>query len=372
MAEAKAMPGGPAGTATTAGSPRRRLPWRRWLMLPLQTAAILTAAKSFRDNPVIGSPALNRRGLHVVRRRITARIGDLRRRQLNGLVSAEDRQALARDGFIMKPDFLDDATFRALHDEIMALVAPAREALIGDTLTRLIPLTLPVLRGLPTTRAVLEGSVYRNLLDYVGSFRRRPHLYVQTVYSRFAEGEPDVQSFYHSDTFHPTVKAWFYLQDVEDDAAPLAYVPGSHRANLRRLAWERRVSLTARDAADRLTAEGSLRFSEDEIRRLGYGPPVRLAVRANTLVIADTSGIHRRSTTDKQGARVSIWAYSRSNPFLPWVRGDLAALPGIRSHALRAYWALTDRLKDARRARRDWGWVGERSPLSPPEPRAGE
>jgi hypothetical protein len=257
--------------------------------------------------------------------------------------------------------------FQAFRDEVMGLQADAREALIGDTLTRLIPLDGPTLRRVPLVRSVLEGPRYQGLHAYIGSFRRRPHLYIQTVFSQYApEAEPDIQSFFHSDTFHPTVKSWFFLQDVEDDAAPFAYVPGSHRANKRRLAWERRVSINARHANDRLTAEGSFRISEHEIRQLGYGAPRRMPVAANTLVVADTSGIHRRSTTTIQSARVSIWAYSRSNPFLPWSGGDITALPVIKEYALRLYWSLTDRMKDARKVPRDWRWVGQRTPLTPP------
>ncbi len=340
---------------------------KQMLMLPYYWATVLTSAKSFHNNPVIGSPALNRRGLHLVRRAVADRVGRLRRRQLNGLISPLEQEQFERDGIIVKPDFLDAETFKAFHDEIMGLRAPAREAVIGDTLTRLIPLDEAALAKVPTVRAVLEGRTYRSLLTYVGSFRRHPHLYIQTVFSRYTDGPPDVQSFYHSDTFHPTVKAWFYIQDVADDEAPLAYVPGSHRANRRRLAMERRLSQEAHQTQDRLTAEGSFRYTEGDLARLGYPSVRRMAVRANTLVVADTSGIHRRSPTDKQSVRVSIWAYSRSNPFLPWTGGDLAGLPWVKKHALRAYWAVTDRLKDARKARRDWGWVGERSPLQAPE-----
>ena len=353
--------------AATLQAARPALSFRQLLMLPFYAATVLTSAKTFHDNPVIGSPGLNRRGLHLLRRTVADRAGRLRRRQLRGLVSPAEGEQFERDGFIVKPGFLDPATFEAFRAEIMGLQAPAREAVIGDTLTRLIPLDDAALARVPTVRRVLEGTAYRNLLHFVGSFRRRPHLYVQTVFSRHTDGPPDVQSFYHSDTFHPTVKAWFYLQDVADDEAPLAYVPGSHRATKRRMARERRLSQEAHGAGDRLTAEGSFRFSDAEIGRLGYPPVRRLAVRANTLVVADTSGIHRRSPSEKQSARVSIWAYSRSNPFLPWTGGDLAALPGIKTHALRAYWAVTDRLKDARKARRDWGWVGERTPLQAPE-----
>jgi hypothetical protein len=352
----------------TAGPKTAKASWRRLLLVPLYVLAVATSAKSFKDNPVIGSPQLNRMGLHLARRRIAAPLGRYRRNRLTHLVTAEDRQALARDGFIIKANFLDDATFQALRAEIQALNVPAREAVIGDTLTRLIPLDGRVLPNLPTTRSVLEGKRYRGLLDYVGSFRRRPHLYVQTVFSRHRpEAEPDIQSFYHSDTFHPTVKSWLFLDDVSPDSTPFTYVRGSHIANRRRMAWERRTSITAAQGNDRLTAEGSFRISEEEIKRLGYGAPVSLPVSANTLVVADTSGFHARGTAAGKTMRLSIWAYSRSNPFLPFTGGDLVSLPIIRNYALRIYWAVTDRLKDTRKAPRDWRWVGNRSPLAPPE-----
>jgi hypothetical protein len=351
-------------------APINELDWRlallRWLLYPFYLLSVFSAAKSFRGNPVLGSPRFNRWGLHVARKRVAARIGGLRRRQLAGLVSAQDRADLERDGFIVKRDFMDQATFKAFRDEIMGLKVPAREALIGDTLTRLIPLDAQTLPHLPVVRRVLEGPAYRRLLAYVGSFRRLPHLYVQTVFSRFCEGEPDIQSFFHSDTFHPTVKAWLFLEDVAADEAAFTYVPGSHKHNRRRLAWERRVSITASQGRDRLTAEGSLRISEREIRRLGYGPPLRLALPANTLVVADTSGIHARATPPGKTVRVSIWAYSRSNPFLPWTWGDLEALPLIKGRGLRLAWSLKELFSRKPRPRSAWQFVGERSPLAPP------
>ena len=337
-----------------------------WWLRPLQAAAVLTSAKSFRDNAVIGSPELNRRGLHVARRMAAARLGERRRAMLADRLDAVDRAALDRDGFLVKPGFLDPATFQALYDEVMRLELPAREAVIGDVLTRLIPLDTRRLRTLPTLRSVLEGRTFRSLLDYAGSFRRRPNLYVQTVFSRFCEGPPDVQSFFHADTFHPTVKAWLYLSDVGEADAPLAYVPGSHRHNRRRLAFERRVSQSARTAGDQLTAEGSIRFSEVEIRRLGYPDPVRLPVQANTLIVADTSGIHRRTPAAGTSTRVAIWAYARSNPFAPFVGGDVAGAATVRDAFMAFYRWVSDR--KPRSLASNWSWAGVRRPLSPAPP----
>jgi hypothetical protein len=338
----------------------------RWVALPIFALSVATTAKSFRGNPVIGSATLNRWGLHVARKRLAAALGQRRRRRLAGLIPDSDRAAFDRDGFIVKPNFLDDATFRAVRNEILDLEVAAREAIIGDAMTRLIPIDVMNAARLPTVKSVLESSSYRGLLAYVGAFRRTPNVYVQTVFSRVCEGEPDIQSSFHSDTFHPTVKSWLFLEDVPDDATPFTYVPGSHRLNRRRLAWERRMSITAAHSRDVLTAEGSLRISEREIKRLGYGPARRFPVAANTLIVADTSGIHARAPAPGKSSRVSIWAYSRSNPFLPWSGFDFNASPAIKKRALMLYWAASDGWKDMTGSRRAWRWVGKRTPLSPP------
>ncbi|WP_431283789.1 phytanoyl-CoA dioxygenase family protein [Humitalea sp. 24SJ18S-53] len=339
--------------------------WTKWLWAPLHAFGVATQAKSFRDNVVIGSPWLNRHGLHVWRRRAAARMGQRRRAALAGLVSAEDAAAFARDGYLIKPDFLAPEVFAALQAEVSALEVPAREFVDGYTFTRLIPLDSVSLPAMQATRAVVASAAYQNLHAYVGSFRRFPRLSIQTIFSRFREDVPDVQSHYHSDTFHPTVKSWLYLTEVDAAAAAFTYVPGSHVANRRRMAWERRVSLTAREGSDRLTAEGSMRISEAELHRLGYPAPRKLAVAPNTLVIADTSGFHRRGISQSQACRISIWAYSRSNPFLPFVGSVLPDVPALRGRLSRAVWAV---LEAARRGKpaRGWHWAGVRRADTPP------
>ena len=340
----------------------------RGLAAPLHLAALFTAAKSFRDNPILGSAALNRRGLHLHRRLIAGKLGAARRERLEHLIPTNDRAAFERDDFVLRQGFLDPDTFAAFRSEIMGLVSPAREAVIDNTLTRLIPLDGPTLRAMPTVRAVLDGPTYRGLIDYVGSFRRRPALYVQTVYSNHCEGPRDIQSFLHADTFHPTVKSWFFLDDVEADAAPFTYVPGSHRDTRRRLAWERRCSIAARASPDRMHSEGSFRVSEPELARMGYPPPRRLPVGANTLVVADTKGFHARGDTARSARRIAIYVTSRPNPFLPWTGGDILGPTGLGSRLLRLGWAAG--AARARLTRRPplWCWVGMRSPTTPPSP----
>jgi len=340
--------------------------WHHWPLLPLHALALATGAKSFEKNPLIGSATLNRRGLHIARRNLAQRMGERRRAALAAGVPEEDRRALLEQGYLAKPGFLPAPAFAAMRDELFAARLPAREHLDGYTLTRLIPLDATSLAHLPATRTALAFPAYRALHDFANSFRQSPFLFVQTVFSHVREAPPDIQSDFHTDTFHPTVKSWLFLDEVAEGEAGFTYVPGSHRPNRRHLAWERQVSIGAAAAPDRSTREGSLRIEESVLPRLGYPAPRKLAVAANTLVVADTSGFHRRGIADRPTRRVSIWAYARGNPFKPWPGGDLLAATGLDKRVIRGFWAAQDAVKRVTGARGGWRWVGERGPLDPP------
>ena len=339
---------------------------RSWLLAPLHLAALATGAKSFRDNPVIGSPALNRAGLHVARIRLAQRLAERRRQSLAALVGDDDRAAFARDGFVVKRDFLRPAAFAALSRQVLSYAAPARQQAQGDAITRRIALDRRALACLPAVRAMVESPEWLGLVRYIGSFALEPFLYLQTIFAQARQAPPDPQTRLHADTFHPTVKAWFFLTDVGEDQGPLLYVRGSHRPTRRRLAWERRMSLSARYSSDFQSARGSLRISAPMLRRLGFDEPEVFAVPRNTLVVADTMGFHARGIASRPSARAEIWAYGRRNPFLPWSGLDPAGMPLIQGRAVPLYWSAMDLLERLRLSRNPWRPVGIATPLSPP------
>jgi hypothetical protein len=344
---------------------------RSWLMAPIHVAALATGAKSFRDNPIIGSPTLNRAGLHVARMRLAYRMAERRRERLAPLISNEDRAAFARDGFVIKRDFLPSAAFDALKHQVLSHAAPARQQSQGDAITRRIALDRRAMMRLPTVRALVESPEWLGLVRYIGSYRLEPFLYVQTIFAHAREAAPDPQTRLHADTFHPTVKAWFFLTDVGEDQGPLIYVPGSHQPTRRRLAWERRASLTAGESADFQSSRGSLRISAPMLRRLGFVAPKVFAVPQNTLVVADTMGFHARGISTRPAVRSEIWAYGRRNPFLPWLGLDASGLPMVKGRAVPLYWSAMDLCERLRLARNPWRPAGTVAPLSPPHPSFG-
>ncbi len=328
-------------------------------LLPWWVLQLATGAKSFVDNPVIGSPRLNEAGLHVQRLKLAHRMAWWRRRRLAHLVSAEDRAAFARDGFVLKPDFLPADQFERLRSGIFDYAAPAREMVQGDAVTRRIALDPALLSAIPEARALLRDPRWRGLLRYVGASNSEPLSYVQTILARKFEAPADPQLTLHSDTFQPTVKAWLFLTDVAEDEGPFVYVPGSHLLTPKRLDWEWKQSIVARDA-ERLTARGSFRIERDALDALGLPGPKSFAVPANTLIVADTSGFHARGASTQATTRVEIWAYGRRNPFLPWTGFDIGSLPGLAERRIAFHWKLHDRY--SRWLGQPWRDVGRKRP----------
>ena len=197
------------------------------------------------------------------------------------------------------------------------------------------------LRRLPACRRLLEHPEFRGLTRYVSSFDADPLVFIQTIFTHVDEGQTDPQTSMHIDTFHPTMKAWLFLEDVAEEDGPFCYAPGSHRRTLRREVWERRQSIRASDPLTRKKG-GAFRITKPEMARLRAAKPKRFPVPANTLVVADTYGFHARRRSARPSARLEIWAYSRRNPFSPWTGLDLASLPLWRGSAGGIGWGVIE------------------------------
>jgi hypothetical protein len=323
-------------------------------MSPLWVAQLATGTKSFERNLVIGSQRLNERGLHAGRVAVAYRLASARRRKLARLISIDDREAFDRDGFVVRPNFLPSGLLGELLAQAKAYRGPSREITEGDTVMRKIALDRKALAALPALGAALQSREWRGLVHYAGARDAEPVVWVQSIWRHACPGPADPQTVLHADTFHPTVKAWLFLTDVAEDAGPFTYVPGSHRLTDERLAWERRISLIARDSPNAEIRQGSFRIDPAELPALGFPQARSFAVPANTLIVADTFGFHARGPSAGPSLRVEVWAYGRRSPFwslaacvpwttaalgrrstLSWQWGDLLETAGIKQNRWR-------------------------------------
>ncbi len=333
----------------------------RVLFAPIWVLQLATGAKSFIDNPLIGSRKLNARGLHCARVRLADAMSQWRRRRLAGQVRPEWREAFDRDGFVAITDVVPPEEFAALRDAILSYVGPAREMRQGDAITRRMAVDPAMLKAVPGLRHLLQRDDITALFHYVASFRVTPLHYIQTIVSKVGGNEPDPQETLHADSFHSSLKAWLFFNPVSEGGGPFTYVPGSHLFTPKRLAWERERSLADHRAIDRLSARGSPRIDEDSLATLGLPRPRAIVVPANTLVVADTVGFHKRGAPQQPGERVELWSYARRNPFLPWLGGDPSSLPGIAERRVPLVWLARDRL--AKWIGQPWQPVGRRRPV---------
>ena len=335
-------------------------PILRSLLAPWWAAQLLTGAKSFLDNPLIGSDRLNRRGLHAGRVKLAHAMAARRRAGLGRALDPANRAAFDRDGFVLKRDFLPPDTFARLRDQLFGWAGPAREMVQGDTITRRYAVDPELLGAVPAMRLFTRDPRWQAIARYVASFDVEPLLYVQSILSHRRDAPPDPQTALHADTFHPTMKAWLFLEDVGLEDGPLTYVAGSHRLSPGRLAWERRQSLQVGEATDFLSARGSFRIGEEGLAELSLPPATAFAVPANTLVVADTFGFHARAASVRPTTRIELFAYSRRNPFLPLAGLDPWSLPGVAERRIPLLWLTHDIYR--RWIGQPWAKVGRKRP----------
>jgi len=194
----------------------------------------------------------------------------------------------------------------------------------GDTTTEFVYLDHKRQESLPACRELAANLFLKKLMVYVAACGLTPWMDFLKVVNIGGSKEDDPQKYFHSDTFHPTMKAWLFLEDVPPEKGPFEYIQGSNSLNWQRIKWEYRQSLGVREEGAQYARRGSLRVDESTAGEMGYGPVKSFSVKQNTLVVADTFGFHRRGEAASNSTRLSMAFSNRINPFLP------LPIPGLR------------------------------------------
>ena len=301
--------------------------------------SLLSRTKSFRD-PWVGHPHLNQRW-HLHRRRVllAESFCDWRRWLRPGADYSDDASTrLRRDGFVVMNNVLPQPEFLALREEGESAVAATnlrypiphnqREGFLpkqpfpggfdrfdGGTLNRFLTLAP---RLFPQAKRFCHDQRLSSCSREVIGLPMNPRkleLYL-TVHGEETR-TPDLQKELHRDTFFRAIKFWFFLRPVALEDGPFEYVPGSHRLTRQRLAWEQSKANAVIATRRPPDSSGSFRIREHDLPGLGLPPPVSVTCEANTLVLADVFGFHRRGAALPGRERLAIYGWNRPYPFLP-------------------------------------------------------
>ena len=296
--------------------------------------AIVSNEKGF-GHPVIGSPRLNRLGLHGVRVR-GANLCSRVRRLMAPAPDPTLRAALWRNGLVVIENVLAPGEFERARSEFEArLQAHEREQprpevrsrgfgprltnpagfdrADGGSLNRFVRID----ERCPTLRSAFgPGSALLRRLHALSGVAAAPDAFwlYQLVHGDQA-ANPDLQRDVHCDTFHDTFKAWYYFEAVTEADGPLMYAPGTHRSDAARHAWERRRILLGK------VRSSAFRAGARDLREMGIAPLRPVLAPANSLVLANTRGFHCRGLAPGGTVRQGLYAGLRPHAFGLWSRG---------------------------------------------------
>ena len=314
---------------------------------PLWVLSIFTTAKFFGNNPVIGSYRLNKFGLHLFRTILSYSIYKFKQKLFfSHVMSAEDKVFFNENGYLIKENFLPHDEFASLTKEIDNYQGNYRSIIEGTTLTERAFLTEDILKKLPILYNFLTRKNFLSFSRYTSARHERPLAYIEKVTQHhFNIRKNDPQQDMHKDTFHPTVKTWLYISDATDKNGPFIYVPQSHKLTKERLKWEYNLSLlkSSPDQNKKTTKGGAFRISAEDLKTISSKEPMRMCVKKNTLIIADTFGFHCRGKASKSETRTALWTSSRVNPFNPFPGINISFLNRFRDIIQEKYYDYKDR-----------------------------
>ncbi len=327
--------------STTQRKKSRVFAFWRW---PIWLFEFLTTGKSFKDNPLLGQYWLNWLGLHVFRYVMAHAITQLRWWQLRWMLTPAERASFHRDGFLQINNFLQPDLFTAVAAQAQAGADTVRQLTQQDTLTQRFLIDEAIMAQRPALDQLFKHKRLDRLLKYCGARNKKSLYYAQVIKNGVRSAAEDPQKNLHSDTFHPTLKAWLFLADVTPDDGPLTYIPGSHRLTLARLKFEYQRSLSVLTHPDGYSEKGSMRLKAADAMQLQLQLPAPIAfcVPANTLVLANTHGFHARGQALPGRCRPEIWMYSRHNPFNPCAGLDFRWVSKLSHRILNKMWVNAD------------------------------
>jgi len=273
----------------------------------------------FSPRKAINITLLNRLGVQPFRAIVSRSLQHERLllRKISGRQLSAEAKQLHDNGYVVISNFLPPDVFRSVVHEYETFIGRMDDRPIDDTgAIKHYFQDCDWERDAPT--------IFKNLLNsecilatFAGADGTTPNL-VRTgirgslwLDEKIEESKPAPGLYrdysFHSDTFHSAYKAFLYLDDIEQHLAPFSYCSKSHRLDWERLKFEYRYSNGIRAKSP---------YADEQVLERLAGTDVVMCVPANTLVVVNTFGMHRRGLFGEIGdRRRAILIGARLTPF---------------------------------------------------------
>ena len=269
-----------------------------------------TFLRLFSKHKNIDSKLLNLLGFQIIRYLIARALYVLRPFPVDKTLKQHVKD-LRRDGMLAIPDFMPEKAFQELKKEYHQLIETGtpNPHHHGDTVVNHFDCSKLSREQAPHLHAFFYGKV-NTLIQAAEKRKVLPEEGAMLAeHVTVGKGEDmDTQSDPHTDIFFHTHKAWLFLEDVDTETGPLAYFPTSQNLRLKRMRYMYRESIGLNRASRRVTWE--------EVEDTGLKEKA-FTCKANTLVMADVHGFHRRIHGVPGRQRYAVLVSFRFNPFVP-------------------------------------------------------
>lgn len=228
----------------------------------------------------------------------------------------KEQKTLRKDGIILIHNFLPKEEFELLKKEYENAdkFGVFSEIKDGDSIWSRRKFGRSQLDDVPNTKKLLTNPRLLDLI-YSGEARKVPitAAWYDTISypEKLLNGEHQAAQaeLMHIDIFFNAHKVFYFMYDVEDKDGPLVFCPGTHHLSLKKLWYEYKKSLElVNNRIDSFQADQK----DESFLNL---KSIKAIAPANTLVVMNGRGFHRRGDAEVGTKRSIIFTQFRYNPF---------------------------------------------------------
>lgn len=283
----------------------------------------LLRALSYKECPYhVGSIIENRLGLQIGRT-IGKRLAWCLRKSYISSEIQEYVDVMNRDGILVIPNFLSADQFLQVQNEFdRAEPRFAFQRFRGGSAGQLEVTRFHVSddnKDSPYTKRYLQDNPL--ILSITAAVIRRriksKSVLMLNVYRKRTDSviDNDLENILHADLHTPTLKAFYYVNDIDSGNGAFVYAKGSHKLSMSRLGHEYDMSVRSAKLkkgdhlpADLLEYRGPLKRNKisESYRSKMKIVETQICGKPNTLVIANNMGFHRRGEFTSERPRKTI------------------------------------------------------------------